>query len=101
MNFCPNVTRTALIAFRLWLVEQLRQIASWIEDLIKAITQRAEIEIEVCMAGTSIQALESLCPSESFVQDTPIYNGHSRSAGLTGYAPMVSPLHRISNASAR
>lgn len=36
---------------RLWLRDELRNIESWIEDLIKAMTQRAEIEIEVCMPG--------------------------------------------------
>ncbi|KAL9098709.1 MAG: hypothetical protein Q9163_005677 [Psora crenata] len=36
---------------RLWLVEQLRKIESWIGDLIRAMTQRAEIEIEICMPG--------------------------------------------------
>ncbi|KAL9130619.1 MAG: hypothetical protein Q9217_001233 [Psora testacea] len=35
----------------LWLVEQLRKIDCWIGDLIKAMSQRAEIEIEVCMPG--------------------------------------------------
>ena len=36
---------------RLWLVEQLRQIRQWIEDLIKVMTDRAEAEIEICMPG--------------------------------------------------
>lgn len=36
---------------RLWLVQELHKIEAWTEDLIKAMTQRAEIEIEVCMPG--------------------------------------------------
>lgn len=36
---------------RLWLVQELRKIETCCEDLLKAMTMRAEIEIEVCMPG--------------------------------------------------
>ena len=36
---------------RLWLVQELRQIGSWIENLIGSMALRAEQEIEVCMPG--------------------------------------------------
>ena len=42
----------------MWLVEQLRTILEYLENLIKAMTMRAEIEIEVCMPGCVM--LESL-----------------------------------------
>ena len=35
----------------MWLVEQLQTILEYLENLIKAMTMRAEIEIEVCMPG--------------------------------------------------
>ena len=35
----------------MWLVEQLHIILEYLENLIKAMTMRAEIEIEVCMPG--------------------------------------------------
>lgn len=46
----------------MWLVEQLRIILEYLENLIKAMTMRAEIEIEVCMPGCVL--LESLYPME-------------------------------------
>ena len=53
---------------RLWLVEHLRKIESWVGDLIKAMTQRAEVEIEVCMPGLfsrlSIIPVSSLTPQQ-------------------------------------
>ena len=36
---------------RLWLVQELRKIEESCENLLKAMTMRAEIEIEVCMPG--------------------------------------------------
>ncbi|KAK0513290.1 hypothetical protein JMJ35_004276 [Cladonia borealis] len=36
---------------RMWLVEQLQTILEYLENLIKAMTMRAEIEIDVCMPG--------------------------------------------------
>ena len=42
----------------MWLVEQLQIILEYLENLIKAMTMRAEIEIEVCMPGCVM--LESL-----------------------------------------
>ena len=53
MKICHTLFEPAshLILERLWLVQELRNIESWIEDLIKAMAQRAEIEIEVCMPG--------------------------------------------------
>ena len=36
---------------RLWLVQQLRKLESWIEDLILIMSQRAEVEIAACMPG--------------------------------------------------
>ena len=36
---------------RLWLVEELRKIESYTEDLIKAMINRAELEIDICMPG--------------------------------------------------
>lgn len=36
---------------RLWLVEELREIKSYLEDLIKALVSRAEVDIEICMPG--------------------------------------------------
>ena len=36
---------------RLWLREELRRIKTCLEDLIKSLTMRAEIEIEACMPG--------------------------------------------------
>ena len=44
----------------MWLVEQLQIILEYLENLIKAMTMRAEIEIEVCMPGCVM--LESLRP---------------------------------------
>ena len=42
----------------MWLVEQLRTDLEFLENLIKAMTMRAEIEIEVCMPGSVM--LESI-----------------------------------------
>ena len=36
---------------RLWLRDELRKIESWLEDLLKELTTRAEREIEFCMPG--------------------------------------------------
>ncbi|KAI9879490.1 MAG: hypothetical protein M1830_008366 [Pleopsidium flavum] len=36
---------------RLWLVQELRKVEKWCEDLLKAMSMRAEIEIEVYMPG--------------------------------------------------
>ena len=36
---------------RLWLRDELRKIESWMEDLIKAMTARAEQDIDECMPG--------------------------------------------------
>ena len=44
----------------MWLVEQLQTILEYLENLIKAMTMRAEIEIDVCMPGCVI--LESFYP---------------------------------------
>ena len=44
-------TQIKLTKIRLWLVQQLRKIETYCEDLLKAMTMRAEIEVEVCMPG--------------------------------------------------
>ena len=44
----------------MWLVAQLQTILEYLENLIKAMTMRAEIEIEVCMPGCVM--LESFWP---------------------------------------
>ena len=38
----------------MWLVEQLQTVLEHLENLIKAMTMRAEIEIDVCMPGCVI-----------------------------------------------
>ena len=69
----------------MWLVEQLRTILEYLENLIKAMTMRAEIEIEVCMPGCVM--LDSLqpdgwqgCKIDSDIV-IPIYSEPSRECG--------------------
>lgn len=60
---------------RLWLVQELRKIETCVEDLLKAMTMRAEIEIEVCMPGyTHLQRAQpwvSLLPDGSLLRRRP------------------------------
>ena len=36
---------------RMWLVQQLKTIVEYLENLLKTMTMRAEIEIDICMPG--------------------------------------------------
>lgn len=43
---------------RLWLVQELLNVEEFLENNIKAMAMRAEIEIEVCMPGYVMSMLD-------------------------------------------
>lgn len=43
---------------RLWLVQELLKVEEFLENNIKAMAMRAEIEIEVCMPGYVMSMLD-------------------------------------------
>ena len=66
---------------KLWLVQELLKIEEFLENNIKAMAMRAEIEIEVCMPGyvMSILDFHEACGSKTNCElDTPIYNELNR-----------------------
>lgn len=51
---------------RLWLVQELLKIQEFLENNIRAMAMRAEIEIEVCMPGYVLSILD--CYAERYVK---------------------------------
>lgn len=69
---------------RLWLVQELRKIATCIRNLIKAMVHRAELELDICMPGyTHLQRAQ------------PIRWSHWLCSYALGFASDLERLHQV------